>query len=353
MCRKNFENQFTNKRLTSKNVFELGFCLGKGDNPKIFYFEFWQVCRLYLNVWTPGELFLLFGVGFAAHFRTKGILNNDKIIFKWECVVAWWYMKNLLLKDVAYGVVNIIFAWQPPSSSDYEIKALFQVLNLALREPPKDAIQPTFEERIETEEQSIEIAEAEIEQDTESEKEPENKSKDKVTLKELASQNKVEKASREDISETAENKTEGTENEPALKDTGEVEDETSQIEKAPEIDKLPSEVKEPVSESADKENQSDLKEADDTQPINEAITVTAEEKQPMGDVVTDDVIEVEQREVTEDEVKANLEKKEAMMLQEDTTDSEVLYINSGLSLIAILSKMQIFVTDRNPSIFHH
>ena len=40
---------------------------------------------------------------FAAHFRTKGILNNDKIIFEWGCFTAWWYAKNLL-KDVAYGV---------------------------------------------------------------------------------------------------------------------------------------------------------------------------------------------------------------------------------------------------------
>ena len=42
---------------------------------------------------------------FAAHFRTKGISNNDKIIFQWERVIAWWYAKNLLLKDVAYGVI--------------------------------------------------------------------------------------------------------------------------------------------------------------------------------------------------------------------------------------------------------
>ena len=26
---------------------------------------------------------------FAAHFRTKGIINNDKIIFECRCVIAW------------------------------------------------------------------------------------------------------------------------------------------------------------------------------------------------------------------------------------------------------------------------
>ena len=64
MCHKNLENRFKNKDLMSKNVFELGFCIGKGDNPKIFNFRFLQICQLYLNVWTPGEFFLLSGVGF-------------------------------------------------------------------------------------------------------------------------------------------------------------------------------------------------------------------------------------------------------------------------------------------------
>ena len=35
MCRKNFDNRLTNKNLMSKNVFEQGFCIGKGDNPNI------------------------------------------------------------------------------------------------------------------------------------------------------------------------------------------------------------------------------------------------------------------------------------------------------------------------------
>ena len=61
----NFGNRFTNKNLKSKNVFELEFCIGKGDIPNIFNFGFWQICRLYSNGWTPGKLFLLIGVGFV------------------------------------------------------------------------------------------------------------------------------------------------------------------------------------------------------------------------------------------------------------------------------------------------
>ena len=32
------------------------------------------------------------------------MLNHDKIIFVWGWFTAWWYAKNLLLKDVAQGV---------------------------------------------------------------------------------------------------------------------------------------------------------------------------------------------------------------------------------------------------------
>ena len=35
--------------------------------PKIFNFGFWQICQFYSNIWTPGMLFLLFGVG-CLHF---------------------------------------------------------------------------------------------------------------------------------------------------------------------------------------------------------------------------------------------------------------------------------------------
>ena len=40
---------------------------------------------------------------FVAHFRTKGMLNHDEIIFAWGWYTAW-YVKNLLLKDLAYRV---------------------------------------------------------------------------------------------------------------------------------------------------------------------------------------------------------------------------------------------------------
>ena len=42
---------------------------------KIFTFRFWQICQLYSNVWTPGKLFLQFGVGF---------MNFNKI---WELLI--------------------------------------------------------------------------------------------------------------------------------------------------------------------------------------------------------------------------------------------------------------------------
>ena len=64
MCRKNVDNRLTNKDLMSKNGFEQGFCIGKGDNQNIFNFRFWQICQLYSNVWTHGKGFLQFGVGF-------------------------------------------------------------------------------------------------------------------------------------------------------------------------------------------------------------------------------------------------------------------------------------------------
>ena len=46
MCRKSFYNRLTNKNLMSKNIFEYGFCIDKGDNPNIFNFRFCQICQL-------------------------------------------------------------------------------------------------------------------------------------------------------------------------------------------------------------------------------------------------------------------------------------------------------------------
>ena len=53
--------------------FEQGFCIGKGDNPKILNFRVWQICQFYSNVWTSGKFFLQFGVvfmNFWENFRT-------------------------------------------------------------------------------------------------------------------------------------------------------------------------------------------------------------------------------------------------------------------------------------------
>ena len=150
MCRKNFENRFTNKKLMSKNVFEMGFCIGKGDNKKSLtldsgkFVNFIQTFgplvsfsyNLVLILWIFNKILeLLIFSGkivtslannfsmwkslfknifpcytficnpifkiFAAHFRTKGMLNHDKITFVCGWFTAWWHAKNLLLKDVA------------------------------------------------------------------------------------------------------------------------------------------------------------------------------------------------------------------------------------------------------------
>ena len=42
---------------------------------------------------------------FCGTYRIKGMLNHDKMIHEWGCFTAWWYAKNLLLKDLAFGVV--------------------------------------------------------------------------------------------------------------------------------------------------------------------------------------------------------------------------------------------------------
>ena len=34
------------------------------------------------------------------------MLNHDKIIFLWGWFTTWWYAKNLLVKDFAYGVIT-------------------------------------------------------------------------------------------------------------------------------------------------------------------------------------------------------------------------------------------------------
>ena len=65
MCCKIFENRFTNKNLTSKNDFELGFCIGKGDNLNIFNFIDSDKFVNIIQTFGPLVIFFLqFGVGF-------------------------------------------------------------------------------------------------------------------------------------------------------------------------------------------------------------------------------------------------------------------------------------------------
>ena len=79
------------------------------QNPKLKFLDYLPcLCKIPIqkHFWTLNSLNMceqIFNI-FAAHFRTKGILNNDKIIFVWGCLISLWYAKNLLLKDVAYGV---------------------------------------------------------------------------------------------------------------------------------------------------------------------------------------------------------------------------------------------------------
>ena len=68
MCCKNFENGLQIKIKHPKMFLNRDFALAREIiKKKIFNFGFWQICQLYLNIWTPGKLFLLFGVGFM-HF---------------------------------------------------------------------------------------------------------------------------------------------------------------------------------------------------------------------------------------------------------------------------------------------
>ena len=52
MCRKNFENRFINKNLTSKNVFDYGFLHGEIVSKGSHYFpEKIKSCKILLNIY--------------------------------------------------------------------------------------------------------------------------------------------------------------------------------------------------------------------------------------------------------------------------------------------------------------
>ena len=62
----NGKAQFRRATLSCDSSYWILILHGKGDNPKIFNFGFWQICWLYSTVWPPGKLFLQFGVGFMS-----------------------------------------------------------------------------------------------------------------------------------------------------------------------------------------------------------------------------------------------------------------------------------------------
>ena len=201
---------------------------------------------------------------------------------------------------------------------------MFQIMDLTLREPPKDAVQPTPEFENEDEEQHDEETEVVIEKEAESQKEAEIKLKEKVTLKELADQNKAAKADKDVVSETKETKIDQTEADSAEKEVVEIKDDASRKVISGEVEIVTSEVKDSISETADKVQPTDLKEEEANLPISEPVTLSNEETEPMAEVGTEEVKEDQKGEITAEDVKADLKEKAAMMLQEDTTDSEVI-----------------------------
>ena len=50
------------------------------------------------------------------------MLIHDKIILVWGCFIAWWYAKNLLLKDLAYGVIAFFFIASMQHQLSYELR---------------------------------------------------------------------------------------------------------------------------------------------------------------------------------------------------------------------------------------
>lgn len=201
---------------------------------------------------------------------------------------------------------------------------MFQVLNLELREPPKDAMQPPPEGGYEGQEPENVVAEDKTENEAESQKETENKLKEKVTLKELANQSKAEKVQKETSgTENKENKVDEIETESAEKDMREFQDNTSHSVQSNDIDRTVSELQDVVPESADVGKQVDLTTTDENQPVSESVTVSAEEKQPVEEAVTDIGMKDEQGGITPEDVKADLKAKAVLMMQDDTTDSEV------------------------------
>ena len=206
-----------------------------------------------------------------------------------------------------------------------------------MREPPKDAEQPTVETTSEAEETQADIMEDEIEP-----QETDNKSKDKVTLKELASQSKAKRDSVVDNDDKTKSATDeqvhdkddkeheyvDKEHDKGQSETGDKEG-SSQVVSSEEVKKETIEEHVTDHDNVDETDQSEVRVSDEShdQPISEPVTLPPEENQPVVEEVTDEVEDSGEREITAEEMKADLKEREAMMFQEDTTDSEVQYIS--------------------------
>ena len=207
-----------------------------------------------------------------------------------------------------------------------------------MREPPKDAEQPTIETSSEVEETQADVMEDEIEP-----QETDNKSKDKVTLKELASQSKAKRDSVVDNDDKSKSATDeqvhdkddkeheyvDKEHDNVDKDqsgTGDKEG-SSQVVSSEEVKKETIEEQVTDHDNVDETDQSEIRVSDEShdQPVSEPVTLPPEENQPVVEEVTDEVQDLGEREITAEEMKADLKEREAMMFQEDTTDSEVQY----------------------------
>ena len=208
-----------------------------------------------------------------------------------------------------------------------------------MREPPKDAEQPTIETTSDAEETQADVMEDEIEP-----QETDNKSKDKVTLKELASQSKAKRDSVFDDDDKTKSATGEQVHDKDDKESDNVDKEhdkehdkdqsvtgdregSSRVVSSEEVKKETNEEQVTDHDNVDETDQSEVRVSDEShdQPISEPVTLPPEENQPVGEEVTDEVQDLGEREITAEEMKADLKEREAMMFQEDTTDSEVQY----------------------------
>ena len=253
----------------------------------------------------------------------------------------------ILLTCIKLPFVNKTYFWASfewPFKTGFTVhvhlcKVLYlQVLDLALREPPKDAEQPTVETTSEVEETQADVMEDEIEP-----QETDNKLKDKLTLKELASQSKVKRDSVVDDNDKTKSVTDEQVHDKDDKehdhvdkehenvnidqsDTGDKEG-SSQVVSPEKVKKETIEEQVTDHDNVDETDQSEVRVSDEShdQPISEPVTLPPGENQPVVEEVTDEVQDSGEREITAEEMKADLKEREAMMFQEDTTDSEVQY----------------------------